>query len=89
MNTSVIDSATSRAIAARLTEDALVVDLADGRTVSAPLAWYPRLMQGTRLNAPTTGLSVKVKEFTGLTWMRYQRGKHSGREQIRRRLEII
>ena len=30
-----------------LTEDSLVVDLTDGRTVSVPVAWYPRLMQGT------------------------------------------
>ena len=30
-----------------VTEDALTVDLADGRTVSVPLAWYPRLLYGT------------------------------------------
>lgn len=30
-----------------LTEDTLVVDLVDGRTVSVPLAWYPRLAHGT------------------------------------------
>jgi hypothetical protein len=30
-----------------LTEESLVVDLADGRTVSVPIAWYPRLMHGT------------------------------------------
>jgi hypothetical protein len=30
-----------------VTEDALVVDLADGRTVSAPIAWYPRLLHGS------------------------------------------
>lgn len=28
----------------RLTEDLLVVDLVDGRTISVPLAWYPRLL---------------------------------------------
>jgi hypothetical protein len=42
-----IDSAASRAIAVRLTEDTLVVDLLDGRTVSVPLTWYPRLLQGS------------------------------------------
>lgn len=31
-----------------LTEDSPVVDLADGRTVSVPLAWYPRLMHETQ-----------------------------------------
>ena len=30
-----------------VTEDALCVDLSDGRSVSAPLAWYPRLLHGT------------------------------------------
>ncbi len=30
-----------------VTEDSLVVDLADGRTLSAPLAWFPRLSHGT------------------------------------------
>ena len=30
----------------RVTDDTLIVDLADGRTVSAPLAWYPRLLYG-------------------------------------------
>jgi hypothetical protein len=49
MNTLVIDSAASRATAVRLTEDSLVVDLADGRTVSVPLAWYPRLLHGSPL----------------------------------------
>jgi len=29
------------------TDDALVVDLADGRTVTVPLVWYPRLLHGT------------------------------------------
>src|ERR1700691_6817068 len=28
-------------------DDALVVDLADGRTIAVPLAWFPRLAQGT------------------------------------------
>ena len=30
-----------------LTEDLLVVDLLDGRTISVPLAWYPRLLAAT------------------------------------------
>jgi hypothetical protein len=30
-----------------LTDDALVIDLADGRTVSVPIAWYPRLLHST------------------------------------------
>jgi len=30
-----------------VTDDTLVVDLVDGRTVSVPIAWYPRLAHGT------------------------------------------
>ncbi|MCC5850429.1 MAG: DUF2442 domain-containing protein [Verrucomicrobia bacterium] len=30
------------------TVDAMVVDLDDGRTLSVPLAWYPRLSAGTQ-----------------------------------------
>jgi hypothetical protein len=30
-----------------VTEEALTVDLSDGRTISVPLAWYPRLTYGT------------------------------------------
>jgi hypothetical protein len=29
-----------------ITEDTLIIDLIDGRTVSSPLAWYPRLLHG-------------------------------------------
>lgn len=28
----------------RFDEDSLIVDLADGRTISVPLVWYPRLL---------------------------------------------
>jgi len=30
-----------------VTAEALIVDLSDGRTVSVPLAWFPRLVHGT------------------------------------------
>ena len=30
-----------------MSSDTLTVDLTDGRTVSVPLAWYPRLVHGT------------------------------------------
>ena len=37
----------AKALDVRVTDDCLSVDLSDGRTISAPLSWYPRLMQGT------------------------------------------
>jgi hypothetical protein len=30
-----------------VTDDELIVTLSDGRTISVPLAWYPRLWHGT------------------------------------------
>jgi hypothetical protein len=32
---------------ARITDDTLSVDLLDGRTITVPLVWYPRLLHGT------------------------------------------
>ncbi len=32
---------------AHVTDDAISVELADGREISAPLAWYPRLLNAT------------------------------------------
>jgi hypothetical protein len=29
-----------------VTDDALIVDIADGRTITVPLAWFPRLAHG-------------------------------------------
>ena len=32
-----------------ITEDTLTVELTDGRTISVPLTWYPRLLHGTQM----------------------------------------
>src|SRR6266852_4870801 len=37
----------ARASHVTVTDDTLTVDLADGRTISVPLAWYPRLLHST------------------------------------------
>jgi hypothetical protein len=47
MNISTIEKETTLIENVRLTEDTLTVDLSDGRTISAPLAWFPRLMNAT------------------------------------------
>ena len=41
------DLAEARAQAVTVTDDTLVVELVDGRTITVPLAWYPRLAHGT------------------------------------------
>jgi hypothetical protein len=47
MNTVAIDIRIAVAQQVDVTNDALSVDLVDGRTVSVPLAWYPRLLHAT------------------------------------------
>lgn len=48
MSTSKIDVSELKAQQVVVTDEALTVDLIDGRTLSVPLAWYPRLVHGSR-----------------------------------------
>jgi hypothetical protein len=44
---STIEMEAPLAVDVRVTDDTLSVDLRDGRTLSIPLAWYPRLVYGS------------------------------------------
>ncbi len=46
MSSSVGESG-ARAVAVEITNSELVVHLADGRILSAPLAWFPRLLEAS------------------------------------------
>ncbi len=48
MTTSTVAFALAQAERVTVTEDTLHVELSDGRTISAPLAWYPRLLHATK-----------------------------------------
>ncbi len=46
---------------AKITSDRLIVELKDGRTISTPLIWYPRLLHATpaeRRNVEVSGYGV-------------------------------
>jgi hypothetical protein len=47
MNTLKTEVQVANAQNVAITEDTLTVELRDGRTISVPLAWYPRLLHGT------------------------------------------
>lgn len=47
MNILAIEIEIPYAVDVCLTEDTLTVDLSDGRTISVPLGWYPRLEHAT------------------------------------------
>ncbi|MCB7130428.1 MAG: DUF2442 domain-containing protein [Candidatus Brocadiales bacterium] len=48
MTISAVELDVPNAESVSVTEDSLSVDLSDGRTVSVPLAWFPRLLHATR-----------------------------------------
>lgn len=47
MTTSAIELEIPSAVDISISEDTLTVELSDGRTLSVPLGWYPRLVHGT------------------------------------------
>lgn len=58
-------TAPPKAVHVTVTNDAVMVDLADGRTISVPIGWFPRLVCGTaeeRANVQIAGAGF------GLYW---------------------
>ncbi len=47
MSISVVNQQIPSAQDVKVTDDTLSVDLGDGRTISVPLAWFPRLVHAT------------------------------------------
>lgn len=47
MSSLLTETQVARATKVKITNDSIIVDLEDGRTISAPLSWYPRLHLGT------------------------------------------
>jgi hypothetical protein len=47
MSSSTTEIPIIRAETVTITGDAVTAELSDGRSISAPLAWYPRLLHGT------------------------------------------
>lgn len=47
MTISAVEIELPRAESVTVTEDTLTVELSDGRTISVPLAWYPRLFHAS------------------------------------------
>jgi len=55
----------ARVLNVEVTDDTLSVDLEDGRTVSVPIGWYPRLANGTP--AERANLQISGAGF-GIHW---------------------
>ena len=55
-----------------VTDKWLIVDLVDGRSLSIPLAWYPRLMHASppeRQNWQLLGDGYAIVRLNGVIWM--------------------
>ena len=63
LKTEVVQVASTRNIT--ITEDTLTVELSDGRTISIPLTWYPRLLHGTLVERNTWRL---IGNGEGIHW---------------------
>ncbi len=75
------------AISVDVTDDALIVVLSDARSISVPLAWYPRMLHGTTTERMDWRL---IGEGQGLHWEALDEdisvenllaGRHSGESQ--------
>ena len=82
-----IDISEARAQRVSLTDNELVVDLVDGRTISVPLTWYPRLAHGSQAERGNWRL---IGEGEGIHWPDLDEdisvegllaGRHSGETQ--------
>jgi len=47
MSSSTVETQLATAVNVRATDESLTIELSDGRVLSVPIAWYPRLSHGT------------------------------------------
>jgi len=65
MSSSTVENRIALAARVEVSEDTLSVELADGRTIAAPLAWYPRLANAT---AEERGSWRLIANGRGIHW---------------------
>ncbi|MBN2444905.1 MAG: DUF2442 domain-containing protein [Spirochaetales bacterium] len=65
MSTLIIEIEIACGVDVIVTDDTLTVNLDDGRTISVPLGWYPRLLYGTEKERNNVKLIGKGE---GLHW---------------------
>lgn len=66
MSISALELTTPTAERVQVSAETLSVELSDGRTISAPLAWYPRLLHGS---ARERGNWRLIGRGCGIHWM--------------------
>ena len=88
MNSLAVELQEARARHVAVSEEALTVDLVDGRTIIVPLGWYPRLWHGTpeernRLEILGEGAYIHWPDLDeDLTVAGLLAGRHSGESPL-------
>ena len=65
MTISAPDLAQTRAMSVVVSDDAVVIELNDGRSITAPIAWYPRLLHADKAERENVRL---IGGGTGIHW---------------------
>jgi hypothetical protein len=65
MSTSGAELRETLALSISVSDDALVAELADGRTITVPIAWFPRLAHGTPMERANWRLIARGE---GIHW---------------------
>lgn len=63
-------AADERVADVEVSEDELRVRLMDGRTISVPLVWYPRLLNASVEQRNNWQIIGEATDFIGKTWMK-------------------
>ena len=95
MNISTVEVRVPEAERVTVTDDTLTAELSDGRTISVPLAWYPRLIHATpeergRWELHAAGQHIHwpdLDEDLSVEGLLAGRPSDEGRESFRRWLE--
>ena len=56
MTTSQIETQEARALKLRITDETMIVELSDGRELSVPLSWFPRLVYASKSERGKLGI---------------------------------
>jgi hypothetical protein len=96
MNSLAVETQSASAQKVTVSEDSLIVDLVDGRTIIVPLVWFPRLWHGTpeerdNLEIIGNGTLIHWPELDeDLSVAGILAGRHSGEspQSLKRWLEV-
>ena len=80
MNTMAVEIRVPEALKVALTDDTLSVDLSDGRSISVPIAWFPRLLHSNEQERNNWRL---IGRGLGIHWQDIDEDIHRGPQSLK------